>query len=165
MAKQSGDPDSATSQWFVNLSENQENLDNQNGGFTVFGALDDAAAFVSRINELDPENGPFLLDLGAPFSELPVLSRDTPGFSDLLYFEIRVERPGGRLTVSAQGDGLRIALHEALPEESYRLESSRDLRTWEAVETVTTNASGEATFPLQTPETASRVFLARPVID
>ena len=39
MAKQPGDPDSATSQWFVNLADNATNLDAQNGGFTVFGAV------------------------------------------------------------------------------------------------------------------------------
>lgn len=42
MAKLGGDPDSATSQWFVNLGDNGANLDNQNGGFTVFGQVDEA---------------------------------------------------------------------------------------------------------------------------
>jgi cyclophilin family peptidyl-prolyl cis-trans isomerase len=37
MAKVDGNPDSATSQWFLNLGDNSANLDNQNGGFTVFG--------------------------------------------------------------------------------------------------------------------------------
>ncbi|MBK8268426.1 MAG: peptidylprolyl isomerase [Planctomycetes bacterium] len=36
MAKVGGNPDSATSQFFVNLNDNSGNLDNQNGGFTVF---------------------------------------------------------------------------------------------------------------------------------
>ena len=39
MAKVGGDPNSATSQWFVNLADNSNNLDNQNGGFTVFGRV------------------------------------------------------------------------------------------------------------------------------
>jgi len=39
MAKLGGDPDSATSQWFVNLGDNSANLDNQNGGFTVFAEV------------------------------------------------------------------------------------------------------------------------------
>lgn len=39
MAKMPGDPDSATSQWFVNLADNAANLDAQNGGFTVFGTV------------------------------------------------------------------------------------------------------------------------------
>lgn len=34
-----GNPDSATSDFFFNLENNNENLDNQNGGFTVFGRL------------------------------------------------------------------------------------------------------------------------------
>ena len=38
MAKLAGDPDSATSQWFVNLEDNLS-LDTQNEGFTVFGKV------------------------------------------------------------------------------------------------------------------------------
>ncbi|WNO59623.1 peptidylprolyl isomerase [Rheinheimera sp. MMS21-TC3] len=39
MAKLAGNPHSATNQWFINLSNNAANLDNQNGGFTVFGQI------------------------------------------------------------------------------------------------------------------------------
>ncbi|BAZ45605.1 hypothetical protein NIES4102_26310 [Chondrocystis sp. NIES-4102] len=39
MAKVGNDPNSATSQWFFNLADNSANLDNQNGGFTVFGEV------------------------------------------------------------------------------------------------------------------------------
>lgn len=39
MAKVGGNPDSATSQWFVNLNDNSSNLDVQNSGFTAFGRV------------------------------------------------------------------------------------------------------------------------------
>lgn len=39
MAKLGSDPNSATDQFFVNLADNSSNLDNQNGGFTVFARV------------------------------------------------------------------------------------------------------------------------------
>lgn len=41
MAKIGGNPNSATNQFFVNLSNNSTSLDNQNGGFTVFAEIED----------------------------------------------------------------------------------------------------------------------------
>src|SRR5690625_1071354 len=53
MAKIGGDPNSATSQWFVNLGDNSANLDAQNGGFTVFGkVLGDGMEVVDEIEAL-----------------------------------------------------------------------------------------------------------------
>ena len=53
MAKLAGDPDSATSQWFINVADNSENLDVQNGGFTVFGqVINDGMDIVDEINAL-----------------------------------------------------------------------------------------------------------------
>lgn len=39
MAKISGNANSATNQWFINLADNSSNLDLQNGGFSVFGQV------------------------------------------------------------------------------------------------------------------------------
>ncbi len=39
MAKLAGNPNSATSQWFVSVADNRMNLDYQNGGFTAFGRV------------------------------------------------------------------------------------------------------------------------------
>lgn len=39
MAKIDGNPNSATNQWFINLRDNSDNLDDNNGGFTVFGTV------------------------------------------------------------------------------------------------------------------------------
>ncbi|MEO7649508.1 MAG: peptidylprolyl isomerase, partial [Bryobacteraceae bacterium] len=39
MAKLGGMPNSATNQWFFNLGDNSRNLNNTNGGYTVFGRI------------------------------------------------------------------------------------------------------------------------------
>ncbi len=57
MAKLGGDPNSATSQWFINLGDNSENLDEQNGGFTAFGrVLGEGLSVANEINELPVQN-------------------------------------------------------------------------------------------------------------
>ncbi|MGB5180051.1 MAG: peptidylprolyl isomerase [Gammaproteobacteria bacterium] len=49
MAKSPGDPNSATSEFFINLADNSENLDNQNGGFTVFAQVIDGMDVIDSI--------------------------------------------------------------------------------------------------------------------
>lgn len=52
MAKVGGDPDSATSEFFFNLADNSANLDNQNGGFTVFARVIQGWSVVQTISSL-----------------------------------------------------------------------------------------------------------------
>lgn len=65
MAKLGGDPNSATSQFFISLTDNSSNLDNQNGGFTVFAnvieGMDvvDAIAAVATGTRSDPDGNDF----------------------------------------------------------------------------------------------------------
>lgn len=66
MAKLGGNPNSATSEWFINLVDNSANLDVQNGGFTVFGQVTESSftalnaiaqlqLFDFRQNQYDPD--------------------------------------------------------------------------------------------------------------
>jgi peptidyl-prolyl cis-trans isomerase A (cyclophilin A) len=53
MAKLGGDPNSATNEWFINVANNSANLDNQNGGFTVFAhVLYNGLSVAQAINAL-----------------------------------------------------------------------------------------------------------------
>jgi peptidyl-prolyl cis-trans isomerase A (cyclophilin A) len=91
MAKLGGNPDSATSQWFINLADNSASLDGddgQGGGFfTVFGQVigdgmevADAVAALSRV------------DAGGAFSQLPVIdfSGGTLQSENMVFAEVRV---------------------------------------------------------------------------
>ena len=68
MAKVSDQPDSATSQWFINIDDNSANLDGQNGGFTVFArVVGNGMAIVDAINQLPRVNA------GGAFTDWPVI--------------------------------------------------------------------------------------------
>lgn len=69
MAKLAGNPDSATSQWFISVADNQEILDGQNGGFTAFAhVLFDGMTLVDELMTLE------IADAGGAFGELPVVN-------------------------------------------------------------------------------------------
>ena len=87
MAKIGSDPDSATNQWFINLSDNATNLDLQNGGFTVFGqVMGDGMMVVDALAGLTLLGPPATPDpdlkyaYGSPLNELPVQNYDVTNF-------------------------------------------------------------------------------------
>jgi cyclophilin family peptidyl-prolyl cis-trans isomerase len=76
MAKIGGDPNSATSQWFVNLADNggpPANLDTQNGGFTVFGHV--AGNGMTTVNAIAAMP---IFNFGSPFDSLPLRNYALP---------------------------------------------------------------------------------------
>ena len=76
MAKTASGPDTATSQWFVNLANNARNLDNQNGGFTVFARVTGPGlAVADKIAALPVYNASWVANVGSALSELPVQAR------------------------------------------------------------------------------------------
>jgi len=121
MAKLGGDPDSATSQWFVSTGANSDNLDFQNGGFTVFGRVSQE----TFTNVMDLNNGveftPFNLD-GA-FSGTPLVrGTSTATFTANRFFRfssaVEIPVPAGQAgtdtaltytVVSQTGDGVVTA--------------------------------------------------------
>lgn len=85
MAKLGGNPNSATSQWFVNLADNSANLDNQNGGFTVFGrVIFDGMTVFDAIAKLPVRN------LGGSLTNAPL--KDFDGVRAALSNLVKIDR-------------------------------------------------------------------------
>ena len=96
MAKLGGDPNSATSQWFVNLADNSANLDGQNGGFTVFAKVLDMEA-ADSIAALGRQN------LGGAFTDLPVAS----GSQLVTFTDVMADASvSGRVYADSNGNGV-----------------------------------------------------------
>lgn len=76
MAKIGGNPNSATSEWFINLADNSgppSRLDTQNGGFTVFGRIIfDGMNIIDAIEDLPVSN----INLGSSRSPAPIIGPD-----------------------------------------------------------------------------------------
>jgi len=71
MAKVGSDPNSATSQWFINQADNSANLDFQNGGFTVFGSVIKGMDVVDAIAALPVINTGTAIGTAMPVRNTP----------------------------------------------------------------------------------------------
>lgn len=88
MAKTADNANSATSEFFVNLGDNSANLDNQNGGFTVFGRLatPSLTGALTALQSIPTGNfnvklytGPTATDIvSTTFTDLPVDTDERP---------------------------------------------------------------------------------------
>ncbi len=82
MAKVGGNVNSATNQWFFNLVDNSTNLDNQNGGFSVFGEVTAEGQTI-----LEQMAAVQKYDFGGAFTSIPLDNYDgtsVPNNSNLL---------------------------------------------------------------------------------
>lgn len=111
MAKLGNDPNSATSQFFINLADNSANLDNQNGGFTVFArVVGNGMSVADAIAALPTSN------FGGAFTDLPLrnYTSGTPTPTNLVtspVSRIPLNSAGiaGALTFTAKSDNPGVA--------------------------------------------------------
>ncbi len=84
MAKLGGNPNSATSEWFVNVQDNSGNLDFQNDGFTAFGRVPAAGmVVVDAINNLPVRN--YTITIGSSsiqLTDVPINAATAPAVLD-----------------------------------------------------------------------------------
>ena len=77
MAKLGGNPNSATNQWFINLTDNSAALDPQNGGFTVFGEV-----VGSGMDVVDAIAALPIYAFAVPFGDLPLQNYDDTDYAN-----------------------------------------------------------------------------------
>jgi len=107
MARVGGQTNSATSQWFFNLTNNVF-LDAVDGGFTVFGHVAVGTNVLNRFHAFSLTNGIYWSNLGGPLATLPVLSL-TPSYGDLVYTDFSLPAwPQVQLALESDG-GRRIS--------------------------------------------------------
>lgn len=95
MARVGGDTNSASAEWFFNLGNNSTNLDNVDGGFTVFGRVVSSTNALDYFNHIPPQN---ILHLGGNYSDLPVLNpqhncnvdANCPRYNELYHIKISI---------------------------------------------------------------------------
>lgn len=135
MAKLDGDPDSATSEWFINLGDNSANLDNQNGGFTVFGHV------------IDPGMG--VVDTIAGLNKIATSISMTDG-SQRFFNELPVTQENGfvlvrRICLNTDGDGACSETEDLAPGEDGNGDGIAD-RDQPNVTTILTTFGNTVTF-------------------
>jgi cyclophilin family peptidyl-prolyl cis-trans isomerase len=131
MARSTG-VNSATSQWFFNLGDNSANLDNQNGGFTVFGRVISGMNVLNRFVPPIGTQGIWRADLGfQPMRELPILENTLDvGIEDLIYARITFRRYLG-FKISRNAPGENLISFKSVPGTTNVVEFSNTLPpTW-----------------------------------
>lgn len=83
MAKLADQPDSATSEWFINLNDNSNPLDTENSGYTVFGSIiDDGMETADQVATFPIMDISFLF--GSSYQSIPIPDYDM-STSEILY--------------------------------------------------------------------------------
>jgi cyclophilin family peptidyl-prolyl cis-trans isomerase len=152
MAKLGGNPDSATNQWFFNESDNNApNLDNQNGGFTVFGRI----LSTSGLSVMDAIAALPIYNAGSPFDQLPLRNYVSGNIQDAnLVHVISVKIVGNfLLSISRPSPDLTHIQGQGVPGTTYRIESSATpaAATFTLLATVTADASGNISYDHTNP--------------
>lgn len=104
MAKVAGFPDSASTDWFINLGDNSASYDHTNGGYTVFGRVIAGSNVLHQFNTRSNMFG--TVNLGMQFSLLPVtyIGNFYPRYVDLVYSRVEILK----LITIPQSNGSRL---------------------------------------------------------
>lgn len=136
MARVGGETNSATSEWFINLTNNAF-LDTVDGGFTVFGRVVRGTNVLQRFNLTTLSNGIYRADAGGALNHLPVLSF-TPTLNDLVFVDMTLLR----VAVTRQPNGSREISWNSLSNVLHTVEFTTNFPPiWTTL--TTTNGTGK----------------------
>jgi cyclophilin family peptidyl-prolyl cis-trans isomerase len=126
MAKLPGDPNSATSQWFFNESDNNAaSLDTQNGGYTVIGQVTPATIGVMDAIAAVPVPTP--PPIGPPLDQMPLrnYTQGNPVSTTNMVFALSIVRILSPPQISMTVTGTNIAiLVNSFSRHTYQLQGS-----------------------------------------
>ena len=146
MAKLPDDPDSATSQWYINLADNSENLDNQNGGFTVFGTISPSGmATADAIADLQTFDASGVY--GEAFTDLPLrnYSSSDPNLPKEENFAV-ISSMTPPLIFSAASDNANIASVSVISNDLFVLGQNAGIATITVTATDANGATASQSF-------------------
>jgi len=140
MAKTS-DPNSATSQFFINLGNNFGLDDtNNSGGFTVFGRVISGTNVLNRLNASHPSSSISIVNAGQFFPQLPVLKSfvgPTIESDEFVYVDVTALA----VSIEAAGAGVQRISWNSVSNMMNRLEySTNQPPVWRSL--VETNGNG-----------------------
>ena len=158
MAKLGSSANSATSQWFWSLADNSANLDNQNGGFTVFGRLLGASdlATLDAMAAIPAINATTSLQ-SSTFSALP-LSNGNLSVNNLLRFSSITIDQRAELSYSLITNSAPDLLQATLTGSQLKLRSLANREQQATITIRATNLLGESV-----DQTLQLQMLRRPV--
>lgn len=164
-AKLGNNPNSATNQWFFNLADNSSNLNNQNGGFTVFGEVISEADLnaVDAIATLPRFNATTFFSQSA-FSDLPLIVDDpenpsVSGDQNLVRYQSITTFQQDELSFSILNNSNPNLLNLTLQDEQLTLDYQADRPGVADITVQATNLQG------QTVADTFRVRVESPIAD
>jgi cyclophilin family peptidyl-prolyl cis-trans isomerase len=137
MARLGSETNSASSEWFINLSdrngrpasEGGSDLDNASGGYAVFGRVIANTNLLNLFVPPPPQNGIYLRGDIVPFSPMPVLSTNELTWDDLVYVDLKIRREMN-LQATREAGGIRRIAWNSVAGVTNAVDYSANMTNW-----------------------------------
>jgi cyclophilin family peptidyl-prolyl cis-trans isomerase len=138
MARLGNDTNSASSEWFINLDDDNgrpleeggSNLDNASGGYTVFGRVISNTNLLNLFVPPPPAHGIYIRNDIIPFTPFPVFTTNQNiTFNDVIYVDLKIRRDMD-LQVTRNFRGIRQIAWDSVAGVTNAVDYSANLTNW-----------------------------------